>query len=548
MDRRRRAGNSGDYMGNSLRAARCGLTLALGLAAAGACAQPAASAPKAGAGDARIAIAAGNATEPGKDGAADTSADADNQFFRQRLANAHALARNSRFQQADRAFAEVLAQPAFAALPAADRHSALSAAAETAVLVGDLPRAADLYRQGTQAESEPEGWYRLALIEFDLDRFDASAQAFIHLVEHWPEVLPNVDEAALFRLQFKLPHASDTRLALLRALFDANWTSRTGDLSPMWLNLAEALVERGRRDEARAVAKRIVGPMQLVALRSDKRFDYLVQDDSWTFNIDNAARRQVETLRQQSELSPRSLDARVQYSYALLTAGREREALALNEETKQRIAAAPADRPPYDDLHEQVWLMNNAAIALRRLGRTDEALAELERASRLTEEGEVNVSQTINLAVAYCSLERPADALAAADRVGESVTGYASLIVEGVRLCAANARNERGAANKALRYIREHRGDGQLVYLEALLRLQRVDEAAQVLAELLADRGERLETLVWLQDYRRAQALPGDVAYRRAREALLAREDVRAAVEKVGRIGRYEVYGVNEMD
>lgn len=542
MDRRRRAGNSGDYMRNCLRAASCGLTLALGLAAAGASAQPAASAAKDAVTDNAI-----NTTERAKD-AAPNGADADGQFFRQRLANAHSLARSSRYQLADRAFAEAFAQPAFAALPAADRHSALAAAAETAVMVGDLPRAAGLYRQATEAADEPEDWYRVALIEFDLDRFEPSAQAFIHLVEHWPEVLPNVDEAALFRLQFKLPRGSDTRLALLRALFDANWTSRTSDLSPMWLNLTEALVERGRRDEARAVAKRIVGPMQLVALRSDKRFDYLVQDDSWTFNIDNAARRQVETLRQQSDLSPRSLDARAQYSYALLTAGLDREALELNEETKRRIAAAPADQPPYDDLHEQVWLMNNAAIALRRMGRTDEGMAELERASRLTEEGLVNVSQTINLAVAYCSLDRPADALAAVDRVGEAVTGYASLIVEGVRLCAATGKNERGAANKALRYLREHRGDGNLVYLEALLRTQRLDEAAQLLAELLAAHDERLETLVWLQDYRRAEPLPGDVAYREARKSLLAREDVQAEVAKVGRIARYEVYGVSEMD
>lgn len=512
-----------------VRAAARGLSLALVFAVAGASAQTPTDAETVG-------------TLPR------ASADAETQRLRERLAEADALARAGNAAQAERAFAELTAQPGFAALPPDERRAALAAAGEAAIGIDQLARAAAFYRQAVQAHGSPEDWYRLALIELDLDRPEASAQALIELVERWPETLPELDEGVLFRLQYRLEPGSDARLALLRALFDANWTSRTSDLSPAWLSLAEMLVERGRRDDARAVARRIAGPLQLVALRSDRRFDYMVRSDSPTFDVDNAARRQVETLREKAEAAPRSLDARTQLSYALLIAGRDAEALALLEETNRRIAAAPADQPPYDDMHEQVWLMNNAAIALRRSGRIDEAIAELERASRLNEEGAANVSQTLNLAAAYCSLARPDDALAALARTGERVTGYARMVAHSVRLCAARDRRDRDGERQALDYLREHRSDGAQVYLEALLRAQRLDEAAQLVAELLASTSDRLETLTGLQDYRRAEAMPGDVAVRQARAALLAREDVQAAIARVGRIERYAVYGSGEMD
>nr|WP_269769743.1 tetratricopeptide repeat protein [Lysobacter enzymogenes] len=526
-DRRRRAGmNRETCMRHRSRIAAYGLNLALAFAAAGACAQ----------------------TPAARSDAAPTRNDIDRRSFYQRLADAHALARDGQSQQAGNAFAELMAQPPFAVLPDDERRAALAAAGESAIARDDLPLAAELYRLAAQADGTADEWYRLALIEFDRERPDAAAQAMIQLVERWPETLPRLNETVLFQLQYRLKSASDTRLALLRALFDANWVSRTSDLSPIWLNLAEMLVERGRHDDARVVARRIQGPLQLVALRSDKRFDFMVRSDSPTFDVDNAARRQVESLREKSELAPRSLDARSQLSYALLIAGRDADVLALNDEVKRRIADAPADQAPYDDLDERVWVMNNAAIALRRSGRIDEALAELERASRLSEQGGANVSQTLNLATTYCSLERPDDALAALARSGENTSGYARLIVHAVRLCAATAKGDHKTEQKALDYLREHRSEGQQVYLEALLRTQRLDDAARLVAELMASSTDRLETLSGLQDYRRADVLPGDVALRKARADLLAREDVQAAIASVGRIEPYAIYGSGEMD
>ncbi|QWP78126.1 hypothetical protein J5226_06945 [Lysobacter sp. K5869] len=521
-------------MGNRLGAALCGLTLALGLVATGAHAQTA-KAAEAG------------AAASGKDAANDTGIE--RALLRQRLIFAQTLASNGGAQLADRTFTEAIAMPAFAELPAAARHTALAAAGRAALQTDDMPRAADLYRRATQAGDDADDWYRLALIESELERPEAAAQAFIHLTEHWPEALAKVDESTVFRLQYLLPRGSDTRLDLLQALFAANWTSRTSDPSTIWLSLTEMLVDRDRRDEARAVAKRVVGPIQVVALRSDKRFDFMVAADSWALNVDNASRRQLELLRQQAEVQPRSLDARSQLGYALLIAGLDDEALALNDEVKQRIADAPAAQPPYDDPREQAWLMNTASIALRRQGRIAPGIAELERASRLGDADEPNVSQTLNLAEAYCRVARPDDALATLDRVGDSLTGYARMIVHNIRACVATAKRDTAATDTALRYLREHRSEGNQVYLEALLRAGRLDDAARTLSEQLASREDRLDALTWLQEYRVSEnPLPGDVALREARKTLLAREDVQAEVAKVGRIGRYAIYGEGQLD
>lgn len=517
-------------MHHRIRAVGRGLALSLSLACAAASAQAPASTPPAPAQPAPSADAREAAVE------------AEVTRFLERLNAALAHSRAGRYEQADAAFAEVFKHPAFAALGAGDRRVALAAAAQAAALTGHLPRATALYRQATAAENTPDDWYRLALVEYDLKHYDAAADAFVQLVEYWPEALAKVNSDILSRLQTELPHGSEQRLTLLRALYAANWSHRTADASPVWFALVEMLVERGRRDEARTVVKRIVDPMQLVRLRIDKRFDFLAQDGGWATDIANASRRQIEAQREKAELAPRSLDSRVQLSYALLTAGDNAGVLALAQDAGQRSDS------DYDDPHQRAWLMNTAAIALRRLGRNDDAVAELERASRMTEDGLPNVSQAINLASLYCSLQRPDDALAALGRIGPDLNAYARLVVENVRLCAAQAQGQRRAADRALRYLGEHRKDGPRVYLESLLRLQRVDEAATLTAELLATQDERVETLLWLQEFRRPAPLPGDVAYRQAREALLARADVQEAAAKVGRIGRYEVYGSGEMD
>lgn len=470
------------------------------------------------------------------------------QWFRQQLASAHALAREEKVEQADRAFSRLVEDPLLASLAPPDQRFALSTAAWMAIHQDQLARALTLYRRAVAVDdSDPDDWYRIAVLERSQDRADAGAAAFTELVERWPQLLRNVDQLEILLLIHQSTAGSPERLALLQALFNANWVARLGGASEAWYELAVESMDRGDEETARRAIARIDTPEPLIRLRSEKRFDAVMAAEGWSANAQRAAQRHIEMLAEQAELAPDDLEVRTHLSSALLLAGRHAEALDLTTRTLDAIADAPADAPAFSSLDDQVWLMNNRAIALRRLGRTEEALAELMRAAQLAEDGVQNVSQALNLGAFHCSLGRPDDALHAIGKLGPT-SGYGRMVENHVRHCAALQRRDRDAARAAMAYLTEHRADGELVHVEALLREGDLDAAATRVRALLASTKDRGATLLWMQDYLRPAPLPGDLEARAARGSLLKREDVRDAVSAVGRIAHYDLYLEGTMD
>jgi tetratricopeptide (TPR) repeat protein len=472
---------------------------------------------------------------------ADTGS-ADLQFYRQKIASANALMQSENFVAADHLFATIVDSPVLQSLPPEDARSTLGAAGWTAARAGDLPRARTLLlRANAVDDGDPDVWYRLALVEHDLEHHDAAARDYVELAERWPELLGNIDTDFLYALLGKLDAASAAKLDLLQALFDANWDDPENDPSNLWYDLAVFRVERGEADRARSAARRVTAPRELIRLRTDKRFDAIVDRDTWAFNVEAAAKHTVEAMEAKAARDPRKLDPRVQQTYAMLVAGMDAQVVSLVDGIVATIADAPADAPPFEDMEQQVWLMNNRAIALRRLDRIDEAEAELRRAGELTERGSFNVSQALNLGAFYCSLGRADDALAALERTGDAISGYGRMVENLVRLCAATHQRDAAAAKRALSYLREHRRDGQLAYLEGLIRAGQEKLAAKQLIGLLESRADRGDALEWLQETNRPEPLPGDRPSEANYRKVLARDEVRAAIEHAGRIERYGV-------
>ncbi|QSX75858.1 hypothetical protein HIV01_004875 [Lysobacter arenosi] len=471
------------------------------------------------------------------------------QFLRQRLASAHALARANNYANADRVFAEAIADPLFPTLPEDDQRNALSEAARMAARHEAPARARDLYERAAHyTAANPDDWYALSFLEYDLGHYEAAATAFIEVVERWPDLLPNVEEYHIHRLHQELSPGSQAELTYLQSLFDANWRSKWDGDSRLWYDLAVIRADRGEIDALRTVVRRIDGPAELVKLRSDKRFDAVIDAGSPAFDPLLAAREQVGSLALHAEAEPENLELHSRLSNALLAVGMHDSVIELADASLQSIADAPADAPAYQDIDEQVWLMNNRAIALRRLGRTDDALTALVRASQLSENGGVNVSQALNLGAFYCSLEQPHDALRAISSIGDMVSSYGRMIEHNVRLCAAQQLQRRGDARRAMAYLRRHRTDGHAVYLDALLRAGDLDAAAHQVVERLASAERRGGMLEWMQGYLRPDVLPGDANVRAARASLLARRDVQDAVTRVGRIASYAIYQDDGMD
>ena len=467
---------------------------------------------------------------------------------------ARTLAASLRLQAADadagarREMVKLIDDPRFELLPADERRSALSALGWALFQNGDVRRARALYTRATALEEgDLDSWYQLMLLEMSQEQNPAAARALIVLAERWPEVLPDIKEDYIHRVRHGLEPAAPERVVLLQALFDANWTTPSLSTDMAWYQLAVARLDQGKPEAAVAPLKRVATPELLVWVRSDRRFDGLVDRDAWAFNAVQAAHNLVDALRQQVQLRPRDLDVRVQLSTALLMVGDNAQVVALADEVEHAIAAAPAGTPAFADMEDLAWIRNNRAIAYRRLGRIDEALAEFERARRTEEEGTANVSQVLNLGDFQCRLGRAAAARETIATVGENMSDFGKVVLNAVRLCAALAEDDARARDAALAFLRAHRKEGPLLYVEAMLRAGDLDAAALTLREALAAPDRRGEALGWAQEFLRGEPLAGDVAVLERRQQLLARADVRAAIDAVGRIEQYPLYLIQEM-
>jgi hypothetical protein len=160
------------------------------------------------------------------------------------------------------------------------------------------------------------------------------------------------------------------------------------------------------------------------------------------------------------------------------------------------------------------------------------------------EAGDANVSQALNLGVFHCRLSQPDKALMEIARLGE-LTAYGRMVEASVEHCAAIELHKRKDADRALAYLRQHQADSPTLLLEALLREGRMDEAAELVEKQLADGYRRSDMLDWMQEWMPVEILPGEVAGRENRKALLARPDVEAALQAVGRIETVALYNVN---
>jgi len=444
---------------------------------------------------------------------------------------------------AGRVLEGALRDPGFDALPAADRRLAWSVLARVDMSADRFERASERLRRAIAADdSDPDVWYWLALSEYNRGRHAAAADAFTELAERWPELLVNIDADEVYRLQAALPVDSPEKLAFLQTLFDARWDDPGGDASFLWYHLARMRLARGEIDAARAATRRIVQPGAIIAMRSDRRFDPIVDREAWAFNPMRAAERAVEALRAKVDGRPDDLDAKVQLTYALLSAGDHAGTIAL-------VDAALDSRVPKGDAdadrrqRAQAWLLNNRAVAQYRLGRMQEALADMERARGLASTPGPNVSQTLNLGELHCVSGRAEDARRMADAIeGGGTSDYGRMFQARLRLCAAWLTQDASGMRRAFETIRKGRAQAESIHLEALVMLGRLDEAAQALIALLDSPKERAATLETLQQYREVEPTPTLAKLRAQREALLARDDVRAAIERVGRRERYELY------
>jgi hypothetical protein len=185
-------------------------------------------------------------------------------------------------------------------------------------------------------------------------------------------------------------------------------------------------------------------------------------------------------------------------------------------------------------------LLEVRGFALGGLGRTHEKVEQMSRAALLPESGHANTSQAIDLAMFYCELERPNDALVAVKDVTD-LSPFGRMRLARVRQCAALELHDPQGAADSFRYLQEHQGDAMDSYEYGLIDQGNFDAAVALMVRRLSSFDLRSDALREVQTYRQSPPLPHQRRQRELFHALLQRKEVEDAVAKVGRIERFDI-------
>jgi len=374
-----------------------------------------------------------------------------------------------------------------------------------------------------------------------LRRQDDTAAALTALVQRWPEQIGELDDH--FTLQFLAEShqlSGDKLLPLLQALYDAHWKLKWGiEPSTAWRDLALLLLDKGKLTDAVEVSGHVTDTYVLIAMRADRRFDPVAAAARSQFDIPAAAERELRGLQAMADATPKSLELQ---SHTIEALGNQLHYGAMLAAADAIVLEATSTNYPdklYQDYDEQYqWILSDRAAALERFGEWDEAVEVLTNSSKLIG---ADAGQPLDLASLYCDLGRPKEALSALEQIAADPNAFGGMQVELVRLDAATQLGDAKQVARSLQYLSAHRSDSLSTYESALVLVNQLDKAAELLVTRLHDPRDRLDTLETIQTYVEPPATPRRMELDARWQAVLARPEVQSAANKVGRIDSYHL-------
>lgn len=459
------------------------------------------------------------------------------------LQEAGRLIQGTQLEKADEVLKSLLASDGFRGLSAPRRHIAVYLAGVVALEKDDAPRTLELLRRAARFdEADFDDWnMRLLAAERARDHAEATL-TLTTLAEHWPENLGEVDARVIRRVVHDTPHTGASRYQLLSALSKANYKSEEGYegyvLSHWWRDLALLQLEHADQAAAQKTLEKLTDPAALISVRADNRFAPI--RDGLSLDIPAAIATQVQQAREAVKAHPTKLHPVVVLMWVLRQSLDFAEAVQLGDAAVSAMSG-PKGPKVYDDYKEsRVWVLDARGEALYRLGKWDEAVAQLTAARQLPEMGDVNVSQTINLAGLYNDLGKPREALTTlAELASDNVSPYGLMQAATERVASADQLGDAAEVEKQLALLKEHQQDSVSTYQRALISANHLDEAAQLLISRLQDPDQRIDALLDVQDYKEAVLGPRAVEWQKRWAAVRHRRDVVEAIGKVGTVSAY---------
>lgn len=386
-------------------------------------------------------------------------------------------------------------------------------------------------------------WRLRASVAARLKKKADAVSAMTALATRFPQELHTMERgfiASMVRLGDEIEDGKAAKRKLLEALRAAVYTPQDSAYTAEWVlfDLFEIYVADKATEKANDLAAELIEPENLIRLRIDKRYSgFRKITDA---DIATAFEAQLARHRAFALSHPRLLAGPTVLASDLDNLARSEEGLKLVDDALTRIAAAPKDKPVYDDLADQHnWALDTKYRLLANLGRYAEAEQALKDGRDIAlAAGDDVVSQKINLGGFYNVLGRPSEALKeVADINPEQASLYGQMSAEEVRACAYAQMGETAKLKTSLELMLKNVKAAYAPLETALLCTGDSERLAKVIIGRLENPDTRADALVSVQTFLPdGQPTPLQTARENIRQKTLAREDVQASIAKFGEI------------
>lgn len=455
------------------------------------------------------------------------------------IAQATQLMNAGRIQEAALAADTMVADPRMASAPVDVRVRALSIAAMTAATLRRYPQATEHAQLAIAlAPDAVLPLFTLSSIEAAQGNLKPAATLLVKAIGKAGGSMP-ITRERIEQMQRGLINAPTERRELLQALFDHQWLSDGEEPSDLWLILAGLQHDAGDSEAVRATVARIDGPMEIIQLRSDKRFDAYIDRADPRFDPRQAAQRQMDAQRVRASLNGDHDASLARLSVAALMLGDNAQVLAVTDDAATTVAKARSVGPQLEGVPP---LLTLRARAQRNLGQPEAAVDTLRTVVHMTDGTPRAPQDQLNLGLLLLALGRYEEADAAVASAG-TLSGYGTAQRSYIRFVAAQHRGDKAEAAAAARGVVEQGPAAASLLYELPLAAGRMNEATAMLIVQLESLKLRSSALLVLQEMRRAPTLPAEATMQARWRELVARPDVQAALAKVGRVERYDLFG-----
>ena len=382
-------------------------------------------------------------------------------------------------------------------------------------------------------------WY--ATLRFDDFRRAASVAATAAVnspASEWAALREMFDVQTIWSVIRELRSAENkaAQVELAEAMLRIGWpgTGERQSADSMRRIVLDDRLERGAREDAAGFAASISTPDGLLPLLLLNRYDGMLGDRDPLELLGEALAEEDRETAEAIAIAPDNHKRVLQRASHLRSVGRNGDVIALLEPFTADVAATAAASD------EGLWLINEAAYALVAEGRDDEAVALMGRLAELSIDENSNLINTaINYGEILFETGRPQQALDHSLRLeqesGDHASDYGDMWIADTIVCALAALGRAPEATPWLERMRGLSDSNPAALTHAYLCLGDDDAAAELMVDRLG-KDDPIGAVLALQDYERSRGTSQAGPLQDRLVALRDRPEVRAALDRVGRI------------